>query len=1236
LVKTDINCVCYIKCKLKQITFFICGWSVYANALKLHTQVNGHESLEEIMAIVASCHEFSGMKLRASEKKTLNLLNKARDHECIRFPLPTRIMTTEMKINCLIQAFLGCLPIHEPSLKQDVLRIMWVGKRVTSALVQYLLQHPHYQALVSAITLAKCFHCKLWENSPHMSRQLKGIGTALSSLLVASNKTSFQSIIEANPRDLESILNRPPPTGDKLIAEVNHLPHFELRTESETSLSVTQVDISVEMTNRAVIQEHNAAGENHWLFLLVGDSNNKCIYKQRFKDTCLLKDMKRKVEIKDPPSVNEVYVKLISEQWVGLDVHSSIKLQQPREAMTLKAKNSIEKYLKKQGLNYTSLSSKWSNPQTTKRAKSSVVDQIKDMSEKRLGNTLSMSPTKLTLDKYAYIPAKKPKLHPLLDQPKSMEDEGIDALSQFSIPENCSTEQVNPEMNFRQIKSKLTTDEQVYSPHKSSKAGNSEQDIMPTQADDKIRTLLKFQSTNLLEGPEMQLNHCRVTKCNKDPDEQKTVVLQHTGTGHSDGTQHSPTLNDGKRGPTHEVLTPQQPNESAQKEASHYETDLKLTEPSTSKMNENYHQPFKQNVKLHKDSTLQDKHLKKDEINEGFIPRIETLKSQLEYPETKTSAIVNSQLPYNLHDSLMEGCSSEESKTNKFSFQTRKSSVHEDTTPASTLLLDADYNLCKKYLKTQILRRNMPTCDNNLSLQEKLTVSSNDTQSENTGSDGKHNGKNDSAIVCDNRTAHTSCSPMNRQQTVTSINQNSLSLHTKERIPVRKKLVFEKTLPKHYYPIFMKSLEYDTNETTQRYSSMCDQLKEASSEPTPRPLMIETVTMNETLSDPGEKVMCSFNTETAPSENVITRVKKLHPCPKKEANFYTPVQIKNKRSALLQQSSEVETKDSLTSENGLQVQEENNIKNKKVDTESQPRNDQVLPEFDLVKDLDSLLNDMPGEENGKFKCANKSKKCNDSFMANIPTLSKHSAQNKSVGHTIPHNSSRRNDSKYEPILSLLLKDVSRREAMPYSSRVKAYEESETNVHSQLLSPEFKFEPKSQGARSKVTLSQLTQKLSGHHSTVMLNKNSDNTFPLSKSAQSKNCNGKHIQDQLKYPPSDQKGFTKIMCGSDTVPGDTNKIFNENETYKRRNDVRAVINIPVQQPSLSTQRKSYSNTCEFEDLSCTQPWTLPVEETASKFHPTKCVPGNVQNSSILNSKWQKFEMSPIHSADSPDYY
>lgn len=56
-----------------------------------------------MLSLISKCHEFSEMYLRVNDKKCLNLLNKCRDKETIRFPLNGKIKTLDMKINWYIK-----------------------------------------------------------------------------------------------------------------------------------------------------------------------------------------------------------------------------------------------------------------------------------------------------------------------------------------------------------------------------------------------------------------------------------------------------------------------------------------------------------------------------------------------------------------------------------------------------------------------------------------------------------------------------------------------------------------------------------------------------------------------------------------------------------------------------------------------------------------------------------------------------------------------------------------------------------------------------------------------------------------------------------------------------------------------------------------------------------------------------------------------------------------------------
>ncbi|KAG8317777.1 ATP-dependent DNA helicase MER3, variant 2 [Homalodisca vitripennis] len=143
---------------------------------------------------------------------------------------------------------------------------------MSSGMSLYLWKLSHAKALVSSLVLAKCLNCQLWEDTEYVVRQLPGIGPALASLLVSAGKTSFDSITDANPRDLERILNRHPPLGNQLQEVVWRIPRFNLRL----TLIGEQIELAVDVIN---------PGDNphHSVCLIVGDNSNNILLRQRFQ-----------------------------------------------------------------------------------------------------------------------------------------------------------------------------------------------------------------------------------------------------------------------------------------------------------------------------------------------------------------------------------------------------------------------------------------------------------------------------------------------------------------------------------------------------------------------------------------------------------------------------------------------------------------------------------------------------------------------------------------------------------------------------------------------------------------------------------------------------------------------------------------------------------------------------------------------------------------------------------------
>ncbi|GFV05353.1 probable ATP-dependent DNA helicase HFM1 [Trichonephila clavipes] len=294
--------------------------------MKSFSTLTGSENFFELLALVSSCKEFEDIQLRVNEKKFLNDLNKSKSTS-IRFPIQGKIKTRAMKINCLIQATFGCLPISEPVFNQDISKIFRSGVRVAQCLAEYLtFDTKGFSVLYHAMVLAKCFKARLWENSKHVSRQLEKIGVTLSTVLVNAGITSFESLGSTNPRELELILNRNPPFGSILVDNVKHLPQYEIQVEQSfvSKNECVVVYITVLLKNYKDLEERRTTFDNHGCILLVGNADNDIILFKKIRDAQLLEmgHWSRKVDAPKAQRGNELRIHWISDSYGNFQFHA--------------------------------------------------------------------------------------------------------------------------------------------------------------------------------------------------------------------------------------------------------------------------------------------------------------------------------------------------------------------------------------------------------------------------------------------------------------------------------------------------------------------------------------------------------------------------------------------------------------------------------------------------------------------------------------------------------------------------------------------------------------------------------------------------------------------------------------------------------------------------------------------------------------------------------------------------
>ncbi|XP_050925720.1 probable ATP-dependent DNA helicase HFM1 [Lates calcarifer] len=307
-------------------------YCVAFDTMKQFCKVAGTENLSDLIELLSRSREFSDIQLRMNEKRSLNTLNRDKNRITIRFPIEGKIKTSEMKVNCLIQAQLGSISIPEFGLTQDTAKIFRNGMRISKCLSEFLSQRSKtgFSALLNSLILAKCFRSKLWENSPYVSKQLEKIGQTLSTAMVNTGLTTFSKIEQTNPRELELILNRHPPFGNQIRESVVHLPKYEVTLEQlpRYNCATAEIVVKVILKNQAQLLSRRTAPDHHYVSLIIGDSDNNVVFLQKLTDLVLLKcgSWSRKIEVAKASKGEEISVSLISSEYVGFDIQQKFKV----------------------------------------------------------------------------------------------------------------------------------------------------------------------------------------------------------------------------------------------------------------------------------------------------------------------------------------------------------------------------------------------------------------------------------------------------------------------------------------------------------------------------------------------------------------------------------------------------------------------------------------------------------------------------------------------------------------------------------------------------------------------------------------------------------------------------------------------------------------------------------------------------------------------------------------------
>ncbi|TPP56076.1 putative ATP-dependent DNA helicase HFM1 [Fasciola gigantica] len=325
--------------------------------IRMMWQLTGNETIEEIIHFIGRCQELGDIQLRSSEKTTLNNINRSRGANALRYPLTGRIATIQMKIVCLIQTYLGKLPVPDFALEQDMQRIIWCASRVIQALSSLLWLEEEgdsretrntsvslpdssvmqsdrpisstdspvkppvcskYAYMVNVLELNKSFQFGSWLNRPLVSLfSIPHLTGSDMDRLIRHGYLSLTAVRSLTPKILEQVLDKNPPFGDKTYSAIQSIPKYEL--------DIMQLPMDDPVRSRIRF----SIGMMHFcktdmVTVLIGDSSNTLLRKIRLKSSKLIPTpYTEDLELLCSQQSTHVNVSVISSNYAGIDLHTT-------------------------------------------------------------------------------------------------------------------------------------------------------------------------------------------------------------------------------------------------------------------------------------------------------------------------------------------------------------------------------------------------------------------------------------------------------------------------------------------------------------------------------------------------------------------------------------------------------------------------------------------------------------------------------------------------------------------------------------------------------------------------------------------------------------------------------------------------------------------------------------------------------------------------------------------------
>ncbi|KAI8879524.1 hypothetical protein K501DRAFT_276449 [Backusella circina FSU 941] len=252
------------------------------------------------------------IRINSGEKSLLNNLKK---HPDVQFPLE-KILTPQDKIFIVIQCVLGDISLYASGigLATESADIIKNATRTVKCLIDCAIYEQSPSKLKFSLQLYQSLLAKVWTNSALILKQIRGIGQQKAKVLAQSNVVNFKQIRECDPGRLEMILHRNPPFGTESLT----------RRGAQDQYDNLVLDIKICLDNKEVAFSKNKMG--CYCQFWIETSYNELVDFRRILISKLFKNPQIfKLKIPVQSSDMEIHCHLQSENYVGIDIHETIK-----------------------------------------------------------------------------------------------------------------------------------------------------------------------------------------------------------------------------------------------------------------------------------------------------------------------------------------------------------------------------------------------------------------------------------------------------------------------------------------------------------------------------------------------------------------------------------------------------------------------------------------------------------------------------------------------------------------------------------------------------------------------------------------------------------------------------------------------------------------------------------------------------------------------------------------------